>query len=100
MFYRGKLKVETPGNTYIKLPAFTKGVVIVNGFNLGRYWNPVGPQQTLYVPSAILKQGDNEVIVFETEGTTDLKAQFLDTPELDTLKTRWDFEKHCGGKQE
>ena len=38
----------------------TKGVVFVNGFNLGRYWE-IGPQETLYVPGPLLKQGDNEV---------------------------------------
>ncbi len=39
---------------------WTKGVVFVNGVNLGRYWN-VGPQQTLYVPGPLLKQGINKV---------------------------------------
>lgn len=96
MFYRGTLTVDTPGNTYIKLPGFTKGVVIVNGFNLGRYWNPVGPQQTLYLPGAVLKQGDNEIVVFELEGTTETTVLSQDTPELGTLRTRWDFEKGCG----
>lgn len=99
-FYRGTFRVNDVGNTFVKLPAFTKGVVFVNGFNLGRYWNPVGPQQTLYLPGAVLKQGENEIIVFELEGTTDTKAELLDTPELDTLKTRWDFEKKCGEKVE
>lgn len=32
---------------------------MVNGFNLGRYWN-VGPQRTLYVPAPVLKRGENE----------------------------------------
>ena len=95
-FYRGTLNVEKVGNTFVKLPGFTKGVVFVNGFNLGRYWNPVGPQQTLYLPGAVLKEGENEIIVFELEGTTDTRIQLLDTPELDTLKTRWNFEKQCG----
>ena len=99
-FYRGTFKVEKIGNTYVKLPGFTKGVVFVNGFNLGRYWNPVGPQQTLYLPGAVLKEGDNEIIVFELEGTTDTRIQLLDTPELDTLKTRWNFEKKCGEQVE
>ena len=34
--------------------------MFINGFNLGRYWN-IGPQQTLFVPGPILRQGDNEV---------------------------------------
>lgn len=39
---------------------WTKGVVFINGQNLGRYWN-VGPQETLYVPGPWLKPGLNEV---------------------------------------
>lgn len=38
-----------------------KGVVFINGFNLGRYWN-VGPQRTLYLPAPLLRSGRNEVI--------------------------------------
>ena len=42
----------------------------VNGFNLGRYWN-VGPQKTLYVPAPLLREGENEVIVFDQQGLTE-----------------------------
>ena len=41
-----------------------KGVVWVNGHNLGRYWE-VGPQHSLYCPAPWLKQGMNEIIVFD-----------------------------------
>jgi beta-galactosidase len=41
-----------------------KGIVFVNGHNLGRYWH-IGPQQTLYLPSVWLKKGRNEIEVFE-----------------------------------
>jgi beta-galactosidase len=41
-----------------------KGIVFVNGHNLGRYWN-VGPQQTLYLPGCWLKKGKNKITVFE-----------------------------------
>lgn len=37
-----------------------KGVVFINGQNLGRYWN-IGPQETLYLPGAWLDQGINQV---------------------------------------
>lgn len=39
---------------------WTKGVVFINGQNLGRYWN-LGPQETLYLPGPWLKPGLNEV---------------------------------------
>ena len=41
-----------------------KGIVFVNGINLGRYWK-VGPQQTLYLPGCFLKKGKNDIVVFE-----------------------------------
>ena len=44
----------------------TKGVIYINGFNIGRYWD-IGPLEALYIPGAILKE-ENEIIVFETEG--------------------------------
>jgi beta-galactosidase len=37
-----------------------KGIVFVNGFNIGRYWKQ-GPPQTLYIPSPLLKEGENTV---------------------------------------
>ena len=43
---------------------FTKGVIFVNGRNLGRYWK-VGPQKTLYLPGSWLKKGENSFVIFE-----------------------------------
>lgn len=64
-FYRGTLKVEgPPKDTFVHLEGWNKGLVFVNGFNLGRYWER-GPQKTLYLPGPILKEGDNEVLIFE-----------------------------------
>ena len=42
------------------MQGWTKGVVFLNGINLGRYWK-VGPQKTLYVPAPLLKRGINKV---------------------------------------
>ncbi|CAH1790221.1 unnamed protein product [Owenia fusiformis] len=55
---------STPQDTYIDMQGWDKGNVFVNGFNLGRYWE-IGPQQTLYIPAPLLKEGQNEVLVFE-----------------------------------
>ena len=33
------------------MEGWTKGSVWVNGFNIGRYWQDKGPQQTLFVPA-------------------------------------------------
>ena len=66
-FYRGNLKVDQPGDTFLDTGSFTKGFVWVNGHPLGRVWN-IGPQKTLYPPGPWLHAGDNEVIVFDLEG--------------------------------
>ncbi|WP_162304563.1 glycoside hydrolase family 35 protein [Maribellus luteus] len=64
-FYRGEFELSEVGDTYLDLRAWGKGVVWVNGHNLGRYWN-IGPQYDLYVPDCWLKEGKNEIIIFET----------------------------------
>jgi hypothetical protein len=43
----------------------TKGLIWVNGHNLGRYWETAGPQHTLYLPAPFLKSGANELIVLD-----------------------------------
>ncbi|KAM4545628.1 beta-galactosidase-1-like protein 2 [Odontesthes bonariensis] len=69
-----------PSDTFVKLPGYEKGVVFINGLNLGRYWS-IGPQQTLYLPGPFLNSGINQVIVFE-EQEGDYKVHFEDTPDL------------------
>jgi len=80
-FFKGKLLVDRPADTFLSMEGWKKGVVFLNGFNLGRYWE-IGPTKTLYVPAPLLRQGENEIIVFELEGTRDLSVEFLDRPKL------------------
>ena len=81
-FYRGYLNISDPKDTFLKLDNFTKGFVVINGFNIGRYWE-IGPQQTLYVPACLLKDGENEIIVFESDGLKgEAEIEFVDTPIL------------------
>lgn len=63
-FFRGSFSLEKPADTYIDMRGYRKGVVWVNGHNLGRYWD-IGPQTRLYCPAPWLKAGPNEVIVFD-----------------------------------
>ena len=81
-FYRGYFNIENPKDTFLKLDSFTKGFVVINGFNIGRYWE-IGPQQTLYVPACLLKEGKNEIVVFESDGLKgEAEIEFVDTPIL------------------
>jgi len=82
-FLRGTLTVEgQPKDTFIRLDGFHHGFVAVNSFNLGRYYNDAGPQKTLYCPAPMLRKGDNEIIVFEMDGSDRDEITFTDTPEL------------------
>ncbi|MHA7306764.1 glycoside hydrolase family 35 protein [Arthrobacter sp. TMN-49] len=65
-YYHGELRVDEPADAYLALPSFGKGMVWINGFLLGRYWE-IGPQVTLYVPGPLLKSGVNTVTVLELE---------------------------------
>ncbi|MBS1729167.1 MAG: beta-galactosidase [Bacteroidetes bacterium] len=63
-FFKADFELDHVGDTYLDMQHFQKGVVWVNGHNLGRYWN-IGPQQRLYCPAPWLKKGKNEVIVLD-----------------------------------
>lgn len=55
---------EEPIDNFVNMENWTMGVVVVNGFVLGRY-SFMGPQQTLYLPGPWLRKGTNEIIIFE-----------------------------------
>ncbi|OME95218.1 MULTISPECIES: glycoside hydrolase family 35 protein [Paenibacillus] len=80
-FYRGEFSVDDIGDTFIRLDGWGKGVVWVNGFNLGRYWEH-GPQAALYLPGPLLKQGRNEILVFELHHTETASIELVDQPDL------------------
>ncbi|XP_007946925.1 beta-galactosidase-1-like protein 2 [Orycteropus afer afer] len=64
-FFLGFLRIgHTPRDTFIKMEGWKKGVIFINGQNLGRYWE-IGPQETFYLPGPWLQAGKNEIIVFE-----------------------------------
>ncbi|MCL2528388.1 MAG: beta-galactosidase [Defluviitaleaceae bacterium] len=66
-FYRGTFNVDVACDTFLDYKHFRKGIAYVNGFNLGRYWE-IGPQRTLYIPAPLLVAGENELVLFETDG--------------------------------
>ena len=78
-FYRGTFTVDKIGETFLKRPG-VKGCVWINGFALGRYWE-IGASNTLYVPSPILKEGENEIIIFEQEKLSSDSFEFSTEPE-------------------
>lgn len=66
VLYHGAFSLKKPGDTFLDMERWGKGIVFVNGINIGRYWK-TGPQQTLYVPGCFLKKGKNQIVVFEQQ---------------------------------
>ncbi|MGE5359615.1 MAG: glycoside hydrolase family 35 protein [Bacteroidales bacterium] len=63
-FFGGTFRLDKPADTFIDMTGYRKGVVWVNGHNLGRYWD-IGPQKRLYCPASWLRKGENAVVVFD-----------------------------------
>lgn len=80
-FYRFAFEAEELGDTFLELAGWGKGCVFVNGFNIGRFWE-IGPQKRLYIPAPLLKKGENEIIVFETEGKVTESIALRDEPDI------------------
>ena len=58
-----------------------KGCAFLNGFNLGRFWE-IGPQNRLYIPAPLLKEGENEIILFETDGIVSDSIWLREEPDI------------------
>lgn len=80
-FYRFAFKAEGTADTFLDVTGFGKGCVFVNGKNIGRFWE-AGPQKRLYIPGPLLKEGENEIILFETDGKAVDTISLMDTPDL------------------
>jgi len=64
IFFKGNFSLITPGDTYFDISSYSKGIVWINGHNLGRYWE-IGPQKRLYCPASFIKQGLNEILILD-----------------------------------
>jgi hypothetical protein len=64
MFFKGSFTMNELADTYLDLSGYKKGMVWVNGHNLGRYWE-IDPQHSLYCPATFLQKGENEIVVFD-----------------------------------
>lgn len=84
--YKGTFQLDETGDTFLDMSGWGKGIVFINGINIGRYWH-VGPQQTLYIPGVWLKKGENAILIFEQlnkEPKTEVNT--VKTPVLQDLK--------------
>ena len=80
-FARATFDLETVADLFLDTGGWGKGVVWINGFNLGRYWSR-GPQHTLYVPAPLLHPTGNELLVLELHATEASAISFVPSPDL------------------
>jgi len=86
ILYEGTFNLSSVGDVFLNMEDWGKGIVFVNGINLGRYWK-IGPQQTLYLPGCFLKKGINRMVVFEQlNDKKQTSISGVKTPLLDKLK--------------
>lgn len=83
-WHRATFILAETGDTFLDVSSWGKGMVWVNGNNLGRFWK-IGPQQTLFVPGVWLKKGLNEVVVLDVDQPTKRTVQGLTEPILDKI---------------
>lgn len=83
-WYKGNFQIKKKGDTYLDMSSWGKGMVWVNGYNLGRFWK-IGPQQTMYLPGVWLKEGSNEIIVLDVDEPAATKVQGVLQPILDRI---------------
>lgn len=77
-------QVPAPDGTdlFLDTTGWGKGVAWCNDWNLGRYWGK-GPQQTLYVPGAVVRE-TNTVVALELLAAADPAARFAPGPKWST----------------
>jgi beta-galactosidase len=91
-FWRATVKIKRPGDTFLDLRPWGKGVAWVNGHCLGRYWN-IGPTQTMYLPGPWLKRGRNEIVILDLLGPQKPVVAALNHPILNELRPECDFSQ-------
>jgi beta-galactosidase len=78
-WYKAFFTLQQTGDTYLDLSTWGKGMVWVNGYNLGRFWK-TGPTQSMYLPGSWLKKGKNEIIILDVDQPDTLRVRGLKAP--------------------
>jgi beta-galactosidase len=68
ILFKANFFIGKPSDTFFDMSNFKKGLVWINGHNLGRYWE-IGPQKRLFCPASWMREGANEIIVFDLHMT-------------------------------
>lgn len=87
-FFAGSFKLpdkQEPLDTFFDPTGWGRGIVYVNGINLGRYWPMAGPQVRLYLPGPFLRKHpeENKLLLFEVDRVPDDRTvKLVDQPWL------------------
>ncbi len=90
-FYRYTAQMEAK-DTFLNMRDWKRGMVRVNGHWIGRYWS-IGPTQTMYIPGCWLKDGENEIIIWDAVGGFPLPKTLTwqETPILGEMRPETDY---------
>ena len=84
MFYKGAWMIPPGGvaDSYVFTAGWGRGVIWVNGHNLGRFSEMETPQRTLYCPRVFLREGVNTLVIFELDPQHDSSrtVEFVSNP--------------------
>ena len=84
-----RFEVAEPRDAHLALPDSGFGLVWMNGFLLGRFDTPAGPQRTLYVPAGLVRQGENVVHVLDFNRPTEgAYVELRERPDLGPVTDR------------
>ena len=76
-FYKFEFVADKTEDTSLYLDGFTRGVVFINGFNLGRHWDIENSENKLYIPAPLIKTGKNELVIFDVLHKEEQKELFM-----------------------
>ncbi|CAJ0588404.1 unnamed protein product [Cylicocyclus nassatus] len=89
-FYIGSFMAKEATDTFLNTTGWGKGVAMLNGNNLGRYWPLQGPQHTLYVPAEFVRAGQNTLTLMELEGVKTCQKNVCNTSFIDQPVFIWE----------
>lgn len=78
-FHKAYVEIADPKDMYLDVSGWGMGEAWINGQYLGSYWEEE-KQQSIQVPASALKQGENELIVFDLKNNKQSSMKFSSEP--------------------
>lgn len=78
-FHKGIFELNEPQNVYLDISGWGMGEVWINNKYMGTFWDQE-KQQSIQIPSADLKSGENEIVVFELKNNNQKTMKLTNKP--------------------